>query len=201
MRTSPDDRVGHLDRETYLPCMTEITVQDVPGSPSIVRRAASGDETAFAHLIAAHNGAMTRVAYVIASDWELAGEAVQAAWTIAWDRLHTLRDADRVEPWLVSIAANETRKLLARQRRRSVVEISAPSGNSPSTDPADLISLVDLGRALRKLGPDDRSLIAMRYVGGFDSTEISAVTGMSASGVRTRLARLLERLRVELDDA
>jgi DNA-directed RNA polymerase specialized sigma24 family protein len=41
----------------------------------------------------------------------------------------------------------------------------------------------------------------MRYVAGFDSSQIGAVTGMSASGVRTRLARLLERLRMDLDDA
>ena len=176
-------------------------MQDAPGAESLVRLAAAGDETAFARLIAAHNGAMTRVAYVIAGDWESAGEAVQAAWTIAWDRLRRLRDHDRIEPWLVSIAANETRKLLARQRRRAVVEISAAAGPSFGADPADLISLVDLGRALRTLKPDDRSLIAMRYVGGFDSTQIGAVTGMSASGVRTRLARLLERLRMELDDA
>ena len=176
-------------------------MEHVPGTQSVVRLAASGDETAFARLIAAHNGAMTRVAYVIASDWETAGEAVQAAWTIAWDKLRTLRDEDRIEPWLVSIAANETRKLLAHQRRRSVRRVLRGPEQAHSTDPADLIDLVDLGRALRKLGPDDRSLIAMRYVAGLDSNQIGAVSGMSASGVRTRLARILERLRMDLDDA
>jgi RNA polymerase sigma-70 factor (ECF subfamily) len=181
--------------------MTEITVHAFPGTQSLVLLAASGDEAAFARLIAAHSGAMTRVAYVIASDWDTAGEAVQTAWTIAWGKLRSLRDEDRIEPWLVAIAANETRKLLAHQRRRSVVEISAVPDSSHSTDPADHIDLVDLGRALRRLGPDDRGLIAMRYVAGFDSSQIGAVTGMSASGVRTRLARLLERLRMDLDDA
>ena len=67
-------------------------------------------------------------------------------------------------------------------------------------DPADAIDLVDLGRALRGLTPDERSLLAMRYVAGFDSTQIAKEAGMSASGVRSRLSRLLERLRKELDD-
>ena len=60
---------------------------------------------------------------------------------------------------------------------------------------------MDFGRALRKLSPDERSLLALRYAAGLDSTQIGAATGMSASGVRTRLARVLQRLRVELDDA
>ena len=41
----------------------------------------------------------------------------------------------------------------------------------------------------------------LRYVAGFDSTEIARQTGISASGVRTRLARILERLRLEIDHA
>ena len=84
--------MGHFSHETYLPCMTEITVHAFPGTQSLVLLAASGDEAAFARLIAAHSGAMTRVAYVIASDWDTAGEAVQTAWTIAWGKLRSLRD-------------------------------------------------------------------------------------------------------------
>ena len=191
------DRMGHLGREKCLPCMTEITVRNVPGSGSLVQLAAAGDEVAFARLIDAHDPAMGRVAFVIAGDWATAAEAVQTSWTIAWSRLRTLRDYDRIEPWLVSIAANETRRLLARQRRRTVIEISAVPDQASAGDPADVIHLL----ALRRLAPDDRALIAMRYAADLDSGQIAAATGMSASGVRTRLARLLERLRMDLDHA
>ena len=34
----------------------------------------------------------------------------------------------------------------------------------------------------------------------FNATELGLVTGMSASGTRARLARLLDRLRTELRD-
>jgi RNA polymerase sigma-70 factor (ECF subfamily) len=180
--------------------MQRDSVQEArPWGPT-VRSAAAGDEVAFARLIAAHDGAMRRVAFVIAGDWDTATEAVQEAWVKAWERLRTLRDQDRVEAWLVSIAANETRRLLSRGRRRTVVEVSAGSeGVGRGDDPGDLVDLVDLERALRTLRPDERTLIAMRFVAGLDSTEIGSVTGMSASGVRSRLTRLLERLRMELD--
>ena len=143
---------------------------------------------------------MARVAYFIAGDAETAAEAVQAAWSIAWGRLKNLRDQQRIGPWLVSITANETRQLVRKQRRRTVVELSvAPA--AVGRDPADGVNVLDLGRALRKLEPEQRSLLALRYAAGLDSTEIGVATGMSASGVRTRLSRLLERLRLELDDA
>jgi RNA polymerase sigma-70 factor (ECF subfamily) len=176
----------------------ESSVQDVRGTETTVRLAAAGDEIAFARLIARHGDAMRRVAFVIAGDWALAEDAVQAAWTIAWRKLGSVRDEGRVEPWLVSIAANETRRLLRSRRRRTIVEMAATTDAAFGRDPADAIDLVDLTNALRRLSTDERSLIAMRFVAGLDSTEIGEVTGMSASGVRTRLARLLERLRSEL---
>ena len=42
------------------------------------------------------------------------------------------------------------------------------------------------------------ALIAMRYVIGFDATELAAAIGLSPSGTRTRLERVLARLRQEL---
>ena len=178
--------------------MTDLVVQDVQRAATVVRLAADGDEAAFATLIATHTGSMTRVAYVVTGEWDMAREAAQSAWAIAWKRLRTLRDPDRIEPWLVAIAANEARQLTRRERRRTVVEITSmadPGGD----DPADRISLLDLRRALRELKPDDRSLIALRYLAGLDSGEIALALGMSASGVRTRLTRLLDRLRKDLD--
>ena len=53
---------------------------------------------------------MARVAYFISGDCETAREAVQAAWTIAWNKLRGVRDPERIGAWLVSIAANEVRR-------------------------------------------------------------------------------------------
>jgi DNA-directed RNA polymerase specialized sigma24 family protein len=43
-------------------------------------------------------------------------------------------------------------------------------------------------------------LLALRYVAGLDSFELAGQVHMSPSGTRARLARLLSRLRRELDD-
>jgi DNA-directed RNA polymerase specialized sigma24 family protein len=67
-------------------------------------------------------------------------------------------------------------------------------------DPAGAVGDLDLTNALARLDPDDRALLALRYVAGFDSTELARATGRSPSGTRARLARLLGRLRTELSD-
>ena len=67
-------------------------------------------------------------------------------------------------------------------------------------DPASHVRDLDLANALAMLDPDDRALLALRYVAGFDSTELARATGRSPSGTRARLARLLDRLRTELSD-
>jgi RNA polymerase sigma factor (sigma-70 family) len=163
-----------------------------------VANAAAGDVDSLAAIVTKHHRDMARVCAVITGDPDLAEEAAQAAWPIAWRRLGTLRDPDRLRSWLVSIAANEARQLLRRERRRRVIEIAMAPMTSTGMD--DRASLADLDRALARLGPDDRALLALRYVAELDSDAIGRVLGISASGARSRLERLLARLRTELRD-
>ena len=165
----------------------------------VVSQAADGDEAAFTRIVAAHHDDMVRVSFVVCGDADLAEEAVAAAWLIAWRKLGDLREPDRLRPWLVSIAANEARQAVRRRKRRGVVELAMPAPVA-SGDPGARASDIDLINALARLDPDDRALLALRYVAGFDSTELARATGRSASGTRARLARLLGKLRTELRD-
>jgi RNA polymerase sigma factor (sigma-70 family) len=178
-----------------------MTIGDLPATNATVRLAATGDSAAFARLVDLHHGAMARVAYTVCGDAELARDATQQAWEIAWRRLSGLRDHGQVRAWLVAIAANEARQAVRRRRSRPVVDINERLDTAPGADPADRIGTVDLARALAHLSADDRALIALRYVAGLDATEIATGLRMSPSGVRSRLARLLQRLRTELDHA
>jgi RNA polymerase sigma factor (sigma-70 family) len=100
----------------------------------------------------------------------------------------------------VAVAANEARKLVRREHRHGVVELRVAADPSPGADPAVGIDHVDLANALSNLKPEDRALVALRYAADLDSSELAPVMGISASGVRTRLSRLLDRLRKELGD-
>ena len=178
--------------------MTDIAANEALAADAVVRSAATGDEVAFARLVAAHHASMARVAFVICGDIEVSRDVLQTAWTIAWRRIGSLRDPARIRPWLVAIAANEARKAAGRNRRRAFVDLSGAIARIGADDPIDAVDVMDLELVLRGLSPDERQLLALRYAADLDSTEIADQLGITASGVRSRLARILKRVRNDL---
>ncbi|HEY6570878.1 MAG TPA: sigma-70 family RNA polymerase sigma factor [Candidatus Limnocylindrales bacterium] len=171
-----------------------------PVPASTVEAAVAGDAVAFARIVRAHHDDMARVCRIVCGDPDLAQDAVQSAWPIVWRKLRTLREPERLRPWLVSVAVNEARQLLRREHRDRVTAIEVADVGSDRSDPAARSADQDLLAAVRSLPADERTLLALRYVAGFDATEIGSAMGMSASGVRSRLSRLIERLRTEIGD-
>jgi RNA polymerase sigma factor (sigma-70 family) len=182
--------------------MAVITTRTGDETESRIASAAAGDTAAFASIVAAYHEDMRRVCVVVAGDDRIADDAVAAAWSIAWRKLGSLRDPARLRPWLVSVAVNEARQLLRARRRRSLIEVPVNRIDEPTggLDPGSTISSIDLRNALARLDPADRALVAMRYLAGFDATELAYATGRSPSGTRARLARLLHRLERDLAD-
>jgi RNA polymerase sigma-70 factor, ECF subfamily len=181
-----------------------VVTMEIEGG-ELARAAAMGDEQAFTQLVARHHRDLQRVAYVICRDPALAEDAAQAAWAIAWRRVGDIRNPNTIRSWLVAVAANEARRIM-RSRHPRIVEISVADielRGVPDlrSDPlAEGIANADLRRVLASLDPTDRALIALRYVAELSSDEIGRALGMTSSGARGRLSRLLLRLRGDLRD-
>jgi RNA polymerase sigma factor (sigma-70 family) len=192
-------RHGGLDRHLYgMEGATATRSDEVPASS--VGEAASGDVAALERIVARYQDDMARVCMVVCGgDADLAQDAVQAAWPVAWRKLRSVREPERLRHWLIAVAANEARQLLRKQRRHRVVEIDIADVGSSRNDPADTIPLADLRTALHRLSAEERTLLAMRFVADMDSVDIGEALGITASGARSRLERLLARLRAELE--
>ncbi len=170
-----------------------------PMSASTVALAATGDEAAFARLVGAYHADLARVAYVLCGDRALAEDAVQSAWLVAWRKLRSVRDPERVRPWLLSVTANEARQIV-RRRRGPVVEIDPDRPVDPRGDPSAGLERLDLRRALARLSSDDRTLLALHYAVELNADELGAALGTSPAAARKRVTRAIERLRKELRD-
>jgi RNA polymerase sigma-70 factor (ECF subfamily) len=150
----------------------------------------------FERLVERYQPALMRLAYGMAGDRTVAEDAVQACWHAAW-RDRDQIDRARMRGWLFTVTANQVRRSLRRQRLREVLHGRLrPPANRGEVDPRH----VDLATALRGLDLRDRQLVALRYGLGLTSEEIGEQLGLSASGARVRLQRVLTRLRKELSD-
>jgi RNA polymerase sigma-70 factor (ECF subfamily) len=150
----------------------------------------------FEQLVSRYQPALMRLAYGMAGNRTIAEDAVQACWQAAWQSREQI-DPLKMRGWLFTVTANQVRRQLRRRRLGDVLRGRLrPPAPPPDADAGHM----DLAAALRSLDLRDRQLIALRYGLGLTSDEIGEQIGLSASGVRVRLQRVLSRLREELSD-
>ena len=166
-------------------------------TPDVVSLAAAGDAEAFTRIVVAHHADMLRIAHVVCGDVDVAADAAQAAWAIAWRRMGSVKDPARLRPWLMSVAANEARQAVRGAGRRHIREIAVAS-NARSADVPGQVDRIDLANSLARLDPRDRTLLGMHFIAGLDSSEIAREVGMSRTAVRSRMSRAIGRLRKDL---
>ena len=70
---------------------------------AVLASAAEGDEFAFARIVDADHDDMRRVCAFITRDPDLAEDAVQTAWSIAWRKLGSVREPSKLRPWLMRV--------------------------------------------------------------------------------------------------
>jgi RNA polymerase sigma factor (sigma-70 family) len=169
--------------------VVSVTERTAEASPGV-------SETGFSALVAEYHGDLVRLAYAIVGDPDIAKDVAQSAWASAWRNRNRLREPEKVRGWLLTIAANEARRSLRRRRLRQLIPLADEGSRTvPARQPDDQIDLI---QAIQRLRPRDREILARRYALGETSQEIAEQVGMSDSGVRVRIGRLLQMLREEL---
>lgn len=130
-----------------------------------------------------------------------AEDAVQEALARAWRSRHACRSPDAPLPWCLQITRNEALRLIGRGRPMLAFE---PLGDDHVEDAragqerGRVLLRVDLHRALENLPPDERRLIALRYLHDFSHSEIAEMLEIPEATARVRLHRVHKRLETLL---
>ena len=171
----------------------------------LLARARGGDEDAYAALVRTHQELAFRTAVLITQDAAEAEEATQDAFVKAWRALGRFRPDAPLRPWLLAIVANEARNRRRAAGRRAALAARAPRGSerAPSAESVAVAadartSLLD---AIGRLRVDDRLVLGCRYLLELSEAETAAALGVRLGTVKSRTARALGRLRVEVGDA
>lgn len=171
----------------------------------LVARARTGDEGAYATLVGRHQAAVTAVARRRLGDQGDPADVVQETFLAAWSHLDSLREPDRLRPWLLQIARRAAIDH-GRRHRRTPVEfddehLASVADEGPALD--ELVALAELaerlGVALSGLSRRDAAAISLATHLGLGPDEIGAALGVTPGNAKVILHRARRRLRAAVD--
>jgi RNA polymerase sigma-70 factor (sigma-E family) len=149
------------------------------------------DEAAFNDFVVARTPALTRTAYLLTHDHQLAEDLVQTALFKAAKAWHRIEGAP--EPYVRRILYTEN---VSWWRRRRVVETFQPAYDAPATTGVDPDVHVALEKALAGLTPRQRTVLVLRYYEDLTEVETARVLGIGLGTVKSIHRQALGRLRV-----
>lgn len=185
------------------------------GDTDLVGLVRRGDQAAFGVLIQRHNRRLYRVARSIVRSDDEAEDVVQETYVRAYARLDAFRGDASLSTWLTRIAVNEALDRLRRRRPQVELDVIDLAENRREATLIDLRTTGDgdpeeaaarseirrlVERAVDALPEAFRAVFVMRDIEEMSVEETSALLGLKAETVKTRLHRARRLLRTSLED-
>ncbi len=166
----------------------------------LVRRAASGERSAWESLVERYEGLLWGVARSHRLDEASASDVVQTTWLRLLEHVDDLRNPDALSGWLATTARNECLRVLRHQSRAIPTEDDRiPQDSVPSNLDAQLLAEerdAALWRAFATLSARCQALLRMLSsdpVPSYD--DVSAALGMPVGSIGPTRGRCLATLR------
>jgi RNA polymerase sigma-70 factor, ECF subfamily len=155
---------------------------------------------AASELFQAHGAAVYRFALVLLRHPQDAEDVVQETFLKLLHHLNNAGNIDNLRGWLFTVAAHAARDR-QRRRRRWIPWASVHEGSAdPPALPDEDGRLKAVRRAMQRLSPRDRLLLALRAQ-GLSYRDIATAAGIRPTSVGRLLARALDRWGRESRDA
>jgi RNA polymerase sigma-70 factor (ECF subfamily) len=170
----------------------------------LVEHARHGDHQAFAVLVRRYERKLIRVLTRLVREPEQARDLAQETFWRVYTRLHRFDTARRFGPWLFRVGVNLGLDWLRSTKCEppSAASIDRIHGDGqvtfelPDPDPriqADLVQEVQFILGLMPVGY--RTILVLRDLEGFSSSEVAAIVGRREATVRWRLAKARGKFR------
>lgn len=191
-----------------------------PADPDLelVRRAQTGDFSAFEELVGRFQNRVYALAHRIVGEPHDAEDVTQQTFLSLIEHVRDFRGESAVAGWVLRIAANHALKVLRKRRGQptgAVPPDEPPEGYAGvphpeyiapwRDDPADLAARHEvrelIERALAEIDEKYRTVFVLRDVEGFSIRETAEVLGLTEAAVKVRLLRARLMLRERLTRA
>jgi RNA polymerase sigma-70 factor (ECF subfamily) len=165
----------------------------------LVLRCREGSRAAFGLLVERWQERLWRHAHRLTGRTDVAWDVLQEAWISITKGLAGLDDPARFGPWAYTIV---TRRAADWGRRDGPDEAAVPLADerepsAPVPEPSDDVDA--LRTALARLPGEQRALLSLHYVDGFDVAAIAEILAVPEGTVKSRLHTAREHLRGRID--
>jgi len=171
---------------------------------ALVARVRRGEIDAFDEIVRRYQHRIVNYVRAMVSKSVEAEDVAQEVFLRAYKSLRTFRGRSAFKTWLYQIATNTARTHGMRRGKRpedAVGTLSGddPEGPPPAVSPEDLetrILLRDrIDRALAQLPDEQREILVLRDVEGFEYREIAQMLSIPIGTVKSRIFRARARMR------
>jgi RNA polymerase sigma factor (sigma-70 family) len=147
-----------------------------------------GDTGAFGLIVERYQRAVCAVAFAAVRDRVLAEDIAQDTFVMAWSKLSSLKDVERLPAWLCGIARN-----LARARRRKLdreqAEVDVAGGTTPYDALDDKQTEAIVADALARVPETFREPLLLFYCEERSAKDVARMLGTTDQAVHQRLSR------------
>jgi RNA polymerase sigma-70 factor (ECF subfamily) len=172
---------------------------------SLVQRARSGDEAAFAALFQTHKKRVYSVCLLMTKDIAEAEDLTQEAFLQVFRTVGSFRGESAFSTWLYRVAVNTVLMKLRRRKSPPIVSLDEPvSSETPSlrrdVGTADLslngaVDRITLRRAMRELPEGCRKIFTLHEVEGYQHQEIAEMLDCSIGNSKSQLHKAKMKMR------
>ena len=164
-----------------------------------IRAALAGDQQAIAKLYNAYSHKVLGICYNIVGNRAVAEELAHDAFVLAFSKLDHLRDPNRFDAWLSSIAAN----VALRYKQRHHVLVTVPVDDMPdetwiADEPSDMPTMAEIMAAVNALPNGYCKVFKMAVMQDMSHKEIGEILGIAAHSSSSQLARAKKMLQHSL---
>lgn len=161
----------------------------------------AGDQQAFRQLVVNHKDMIYTISMNILKNQEEAEDVAQMVFIKAYQKIDTFKRTALFSTWLYRIAYNLSISEL-RKRKNRFVEIDGLNFEKLAHNLADgdidgydkEEESAQLLKALDSLEAEERGLVSLYYIQDQSVEQISSITGLGQSNVKTKMFRIRKKL-------
>jgi len=174
---------------------------------ALVRRAQSGDETAFREIVERYQSKVFSIIHGIVRQRNDVEDIAQQVFAKVYVSLKSFDFRSSLITWIYKITVNECFDYLRKRKVRKLVyesdlsedEVRRVENTEPNIDrtaPADasLASRDYVLKLLTRVSEEERMLLMMKEVEGYSVEELAAKTGMNENTIKVKLFRARQKL-------